>query len=144
MIIDRLDIISTWLLLKNISVWHILIIICSNPLVVLSLHLLSLSLFYTVVLYFDPVQRCCPQSSFFFFFFFFWSIVDQSVVTPSVHPRVCRVMERKKKFAFSLSLSNIKWLSLYSNRKNTEWLCFKIISFSPVGHYCIYFSLFYW
>jgi len=99
--------------------------------------LLSLALFYTVVLYCDPVQRCCPQSS--FFPLFFCPIVVQSV-SYSRCIFESAVMERRTKFAFSLSLSLNDCLSLFLFEQEEYWVAlFQDNFIQSVGQCCIYF-----
>ena len=82
--------------------------------------------FYTVVLYFDPAQRCCPQSSFLSFLFPF---DGRSICCYSFGSSENVCSDRKKKFAF-FSISNAKLLSFCSKKRSRKWLCLKIISFS--------------
>ncbi len=130
---DHDDIAYTIRLLSNIiSVCHVLIVIFLLLLSILFSSLLfSFTPSCTVVLYFDPARRCCPQSSFsssilldgrrsICFFIPLYSVV---------HSRA-QSMGRKKNL---LSLRRVPILNeclSVQNGRTFHWLCFKIISFS--------------
>jgi hypothetical protein len=132
-ITDRLDIISTRLLLNNISVWRILIIIC-NPCIVLSL--LSLSLLYCCSVFW-PRSKVLPAIVFFFLFFLL-AIVVQSVVTASCPFGWVQWWKGKKNLP---SLSNVKWLSpSLSFEQEEHWVAlFQDNFIQSIGQCCIYF-----
>ncbi len=135
MIIYRLDIISTRLLLNNISVWRILVIICS-PFVASYARFI---LYCCSVLW--PRSKVLPSIVFFSSFF----LSDRRSICFLLSLYIRERRDGKENKICLLSVSIVKWLSLsfYLNRKNIEWLCFKIISFSQSDNVAyIFFVLF--